>query len=95
MTIYIYVNEYLLRNEICRLRWSFTVSRKIFAIEFLLDTNMIKNLFKYFSQVFKHIQIHQHTYEANPTKFIQCVWYNTGAKVTFDGMLRLLEKEWQ
>ena len=26
---------------------------------------------------------------------IQCVWYNIGAEITFDGTLRLPDKEWQ
>ena len=38
-------------------------------LEFFLDTNIIKNLFKYFSQLFNHIQIHKHTYKANPTNY--------------------------
>ena len=62
-------------------------------MKFFLDTNLIKKLFKYFSELFKHIQIHKLTYKANPTKTIQCVWYKIGAKITFDGTLRLPDKQ--
>ena len=46
-------------------------------LEFFLDTNIIENLFKYFSELFKRIQIHKHTYKANVTNnYTMCLVQN-------------------
>ena len=61
--------------------------------EFFLDTNLNKNLFKYFSELFKHIQIHNMHTKLTQQIIIQCVWYKIGAKIIFDGTLRLPDKQ--
>ena len=62
-------------------------------MNFFLDTNLIKtylSTFQNYSSTYKYTNLHT---KLTQQITIQCVWYKTGAKITFDGTLRLPDKQ--